>query len=337
MNHRSPDEVEVQRWLEEVARGYPYGPRRGLDLVRPGTEAATTVAALAPIPDDPRSLLVHEADASGPIAATALATKPMETEQFGFVTASLANVVCPVDLPDRCEVVGRLLRRSLATAADLGVELVILRIDVDDVDTLAAAQAAGFAVCETTMTWLLDSRRAGEVPDHRPTVTCEIIQGEAGIVLDDAFVARFAAHTARWDGSHLRADPRLPVAAVERFYAAMIRNIVSGAWCDQLYVARHEGRIVGITSEVTDRLILGANGLDVRNAEWFGVIEPGVGGGEAMAMTVARHGRPEGTVHSWETQVRNLATIRCTENTRIARAVRSSYTLHAWPRSVPVA
>ena len=326
-----PADDAVLDWVRAAAVGYPFGPRRGLDLVRPGTEAAVTTATFERDELGARALFTV-GGAGGIAAATALAPKPMETEHFEIQTAALANVLCPPEQPDRLAWIRRLLREAVQAAGDHGVELLILRIDVDDVDALAAAQDAGFLVHETTMTWLLDSTRAAEVPPHRPTVTCDVVEGDVTGVLDAALVDRFARHTARWDLSHLRADPRLPPEAVMRFYAAMVANIVAGDWCDRMYVARHEGRIIGIASEVTDRLVLDASGTDVRNAEWFVVMEEGLGGGQAMATTAARNPHPGGTVHSWETQARNLATIRCTENTRISRAVRASYTLHAWPR-----
>lgn len=328
------DGVDVEQligWILSVAPSYRWGGRQGIDRIRPGLEARALVGTYELALGDPGARIFVERSGDEPVAATVLTPKPMETECFELVTAALSHVVCAQDVEDRPDVVRRMLDRVRTAAADEGIELLILRVDADDVETLWAAQSAGFTVCEATTTWLADSHADAAPVEQPPGLVVETYEGEVSDALTPEEVSTLAAATSRWELNHFRADPLLPRTAVDRFYERWIHNIASGAWSDCLFVARYDGRVVGVESEYTDRQLLDLTGTDVRAGEWIVVLEHGLGAGRALMSAAGRHRHPGGRFHSWETQVRNTATIRCIEQSGVARPIRSAYTLHAWP------
>jgi hypothetical protein len=330
----TPGDAEaVSGWVDTVAPSYRWGGRQGLDIVEPGVEALVLSGSYRRAAADPVARIVTEPSSGEPQAATILRPKPMESATLGVATAAASHVVSPVGTADRFGVVRRLLRAARHVAAEDGVELLILRVDSDDVDTLAAAQCEGFAVHEATTTWLADSGTDAAQAPLPPGLRVEIHEGDVTAALSPEEIEQLAEATARWDLNHFHADPLIPRAAVDRFYRQWVHNIASGEWSDCLFVARLDGRVVGVESEVSDGELRDLTGVDVRAGEWIVVLERGVGAGAALMSAAGHHRFPSGRYHSWETQIRNAPTIRCIEQTGVARPIRSAYTLHAWPRA----
>lgn len=318
-------------WVTQVAATFPFGPWRGLDRVLPGTEGPATVGVVADAAADPDALVVS-IGADDPIAVTTLSPKPMETELLEVATGAVSGCITDVARGDRLQACTRLLAATMDAAADRGIDLLVHRVDAGDVEGLAAAQAAGFRVCEATATWLAD---ADAPPNPIPLpegMSLSVHETEVAGALSAAEVEALAARTAAWDQSHLRADPLLDDRVVDQFYGAWIHNIASGRWCDFLAVVRHGDEPVGIQSERTDRSLLAHTGVDLRLAEWLVVLEPGASVGRVLMHAAGSHRRPGARYHWWETQLRNLATIRSFEATGRAVPIRTSFTLHAWPR-----
>jgi hypothetical protein len=274
-----------------------------------------------------------EMDRGEPVAATTVSPKPMETRTLGISTATVSHVVSPAGFEGRRSVVERLLRSVVHRARLDRTELLILRVDSDDIETLSAAQAAGFLVVEATATWFGDSHARATAPPLSDGLTVEVHEGDMADAISSAEVDQLTAHTSRWQLNHFYADLRIPRRAVERFYGEWVHNISIGAWSDCLFVVRHRDRLVGIASELSDRDLLEHTGANLRVMEWLLVIEPGLGAGRALMAAAGHHRHPGGRFHSWETQIRNKSTIRCIEQSEVARPVRSAYTLHAWPTS----
>lgn len=325
------DGEQLTRWILRLAPNLRWTSWQGLDRVQPALEARMLVATWEQAVLDPATHVLLEHDHGVPLAGTSVRPKPMETEHLGVVTEALAGVVCAADLEHRVDVVRRLLDRVTDDARTRGTDLLILRVPADDVQTLAAAQQAGFHVHEATMTWLADAAHATGEIDLPPGVTLEVHEGDVAGTLEPAEIAELASATAAWELNHFRADPELDDEAVDRFYAAWIHNIAAGRWSDCLSVVRYEGRVIGVQSEVSDRTLFDLLGVDVRAGEWIIVLENGRGAGRVLMSAAGRHRFPGGRFHSWETQVRNAATIRCIEQTGLARPIRAAYTLHAWP------
>ena len=319
------------RWLLPLAATYRWGGRQGVDMIRPGLEGRVLVGAYESALTHPAERIFVERLDGVPAAATILRPKPMESECFGVATAALTPVVSAPEQDDRSTVVRRLLSRVSDEAAADGVRLLILRVDADDVGTLAAAQDVGYRVCESTTTWL-GNTDAGPTPlDLPPGVRAEVHEGDFAGALSDEEVERLASLTAAWQLNHFRADPHLSDEAVERFYGRWVHNIASGQWSDCIVTVRHEGRLLGLASELTDRELLDLTGTAVRVMEWLLTIERGHGTGKHLMAAAANHSFPGGTWHWWETQARNTPTMRRVEQTGVAIPVRSAYTLHAWP------
>ncbi len=318
---------ELLGWVEQSVLGAGH---HGLDLVEAGLQARATLGAYRRAVGEADPEVVVAEGGSGPLAAALLVGKPMETDLLGVRTASITDLVAPARPDERPRAVRSLLDAASRRARERSIELTILRVDSSDVATLDAAQAAGFRVCEATVAWLAGTTDRTDVTDLPDGLTVEVHEGEVSGVLDEREVALLAERTAGWQLNHFRADPRLPASAVERFYRQWVHNIADGSWSDCLLVARREGRLVGIQSEVTDRRLLRDTGVGLRMGEWIVVLEHGVGAGRALMATVGRHHHPGGHLHLWETQLRNLPIIRCIERSGVARPVRTGYTLHGW-------
>lgn len=319
---------EVVEWSRSAAGGDPWAGLRGLDLVQPGIEAATTTGLVLDRLADPADEVLTWSRKGEIAALTTLWVKQMETEHFGIVTGGLSNVLSPPSTPDRHQAVEHLLRYGADVADSRGIELLVLRVDADDVDTLVAAQDVGFTVYETTTTWLLDAHQGRDDADATLDITCHT--GPVKDLLPPGFVDGLADAAARWGLGHLCVDRRIPEEGVRSFYRAMIDNVVSGRWGDYLYLARSGGTVAALSAELSDPQVRRHSGANVLNTEWWAVLEPGSGVGKAMTHQVSRITDRDARYRSWETQVRNFPTTRCIVHTGIARPIRSAYTLHRW-------
>ena len=328
---RSAEDVgpaDVVAWSERIATHDRWGARRGLDRIAPGAESAVTagIVRAADAASDEQVIFERAGDDG---AVTTLHVKPMETACLGVRTGGLTNVLAPAHLPQRAQVVRRLLDHAKERARAIDLDLVVLRVDADDVDTLLAAQGAGFLVCEATVTWLIDRRQPARPYDG--PMTFERHTGPPRDVLRQEDLDRLAELATSWELGHLFADARIPRSGTEAFYRTMIDNVAAGRWCDVLHVARLDGRLAAIVVEVRDAMAAQHAGIDLYSTEWFAALEPGHGVGHALVATMPSTPLPRGHHRTWETQVRNLSTIRCIEQTHLVRPVRSSYTLHLWP------
>lgn len=323
---------DVLSWATEATLGQPFPAYVGLDRIQANLAADTTTGIIRCALEDPTAAVVIGSGPSGIEALTCLLDKPMETEHFGLSVAALPGVIAQGSRAGRSTAIGDLLRRSRALAREREIEMLVLRVDSGDVEALDAAQRSGFSVHEATITWLADSRLASEAPAG-DDISVTVYDADRTGAVEPEVVEALADTTSQWVLSHYGADPRLPCDGVSAFYRAWIANIVDGHWSDRLIVARSEGRVVGLYSEVSDPNVLRHHGVDLRCGEWVVVLQAGTGAGRALMAAAGRHPHPGGPFRTWETQARNLPTIRCIEQTGVARPIRSTYTLHAWPRS----
>ena len=297
---RSAEDVgpaDVVAWSERIATHDRWGARRGLDRIAPGAESAVTAG------------IVRAADAASD--EQVIFERAGDDTAYGVLTGDA------------------LLDHAKERARAIDLDLVVLRVDADDVDTLLAAQGAGFLVCEATVTWLIDRRQPARPYDG--PMTFERHTGPPRDVLRQEDLDRLAELATSWEIGHLFADARIPRSGTEAFYRTMIDNVAAGRWCDVLHVARLDGRLAAIVVEVRDAMAAQHAGIDLYSTEWFAALEPGHGVGHALVATMPSTPLPQGHHRTWETQVRNLSTIRCIEQTHLVRPVRSSYTLHLWP------
>ena len=281
-NGRSPgiDPPGVVAWVEHLARAYPFTGVRGIDRTRPGLEAEALILAF------PRPWPV-----TGPSSSSRKATARQrrrsssrnrwKRSSWGSPPGGPVDRGVPDRAPGRIDIVRRLLQRALSDASRQGARLVIFRVDADDVETLVAAQSAGLTVQEATITFLADAGADAPSVPLPLGLSVEVHEGDVRGVLGTEDVDLLSGATSAWELNHFRADPRLTAEAVQQFYKAWVHNIASGDWSDCLFVARRNGRVVGIMSELTDRQLLARAGTALRVCEWVVVAEAGSGAGSA--------------------------------------------------------
>lgn len=319
---------EVRAWLEADPSTARFGLHRGLGRKYPGAEHAWTVGMYAAAADASSEVWAGRGP-EGLAATVVVDPKPMETASFGVPTLAVSHVASALDGDRRHDAARALLAGVLASRPE--GQLLILRVDSDDPEVLVAAQTVGFRVVESTAAWYGDSETEDPGPVVTPDgVTIEIYDdGVVGALTEDEIVA-LARSTSFWEQTKYRAERRLPQDRVDDFYRRWVPNIASGEWCDCLYVAREDGRLIAILNEVSDRALREVTGLNLRVGEWIVSIDPKPGVGRALLATAGRHPYSGGRYRQWETQLRNLATIRSIEGTGVATPIRTAYTLHAW-------
>lgn len=316
----------VLRFVIRTAHEYPWSAWQGLDRVQAGLPSRALLATYeyAAARQDGG---VRVARAGGrPYASAIVARKPMESEAFGLDVAEASHLMSPPEEPGRRDAVAELLGRLRDEERSAGTRLLVLRLHSADVDALAIAQAEGFRVVETTVTYLGDVERPAPV-DDRHGLTVETFDGDPSAALSASEVDGLADATSGWRLSRFRADPHLDPEAVDRYYRSWVPNIAGGRWSDCLYVARASGELAGIYAENTDRRLLDLTGVTLREGSWLVVLTEGLGVGRALMRTSSAHRFPGGRFHQNETQAHNVATVRCLDHMTY---LRSGYTLHAW-------
>ena len=161
-------------------------------------------------------------------------------------------------------------------------------------------------------------------------LTVETYEGRVKGSLGPTDIHKLAEATSSWSLGHFSADPRISEEAIKRYYRAWIHNIADGSWSDCLFVARFDGVIAGIFSEVIDIEISKIAESQLRVGEWMVVVNPELGVGLALAQAAAIQDHKRGSHRLWETQLRNLPIIRRLHTAGVARPIRSGYTLHRW-------
>ncbi len=250
-----PDGADLVAWVENGPAGSTWGPRRGLNRVAPGIERTLLIEAVRSAMADPTGHVVTIEERSGLRGLTTLLPKPIESQQLAVSTGAVGT--CLTDSAgNRRHDTACLLRQVDREALERGIELLILRIDSDDAGALAAAQDCGYRVAEATVAWLAE-RQTTTPASLAGRLEVETFKGAAiRDALTSSEVAELAERTSNWRDNHFRADPRLTSEQVDRFYEVWVHNIASARWCDALHVARTDGRMVGLLSEVIDDAVL---------------------------------------------------------------------------------
>lgn len=325
------DDDAILHWVKRTVQRHRWSGWQGLDQADASIEERVLLGAYELALHSP-TLRPFVAGASGaPAAATIVTPEPMVSEHLEVATASVAHVLCADGTTDRHSIIRELLEQVVDISRQEGTDLLVHRVAADDVEGLSAAQRAGFDVCDATLTFLADA--AADVPTQpAPGLTVETHEGVVSDVLS-AEELRGLESTATLVGlSHYRADPALPHEAIDRLHGEVVRAVASGTSSDCLTVVRHDGQIVGLESEVTDRTLRDLTGLDLRRCNLLSVRPDDPAACRALFTAVGRRRFPGGSLHTWELQIRDTDTIRCVERSGVAQPVRAELVLHRWLR-----
>lgn len=209
------------------------------------------------------------------------------------------------------------------TAREAGVRHMTARVDVGDLETLAALETHGFRTMDALGTYILRAgkdavREVRSVGPLRPATPAD--RDEILAITRQAY----AGYRGRF---HL--DPQLPRDRADAFYEVWAQQCLSGAMADVVMVSSDSaGRVIGYLAH-RRREPASSIGTPIYGGG-LGACRPDAPGAYASLIrdsALWAHG--QGAVAECQTQISNFPVIRVYESVGF-HYVRAEYTLHAW-------
>jgi hypothetical protein len=201
---------------------------------------------------------------------------------------------------------------------------VTARVDVGDMQGVAALEGAGFGLLDALVNYFTLPRREPRAPVREVGRVRPFTPADEAALLDVTREA-YAGFQGRF-----RLDPNLPRARSDELYLEWARRCLAGRMADRIVVA-DDGR-GGIHGWASTRRVEPAStvgGLSL----WAGSLgacrrdRPGAYAGLIRSLAFENYHAGEAT--ETQTQNHNVATVRIYEAVG-ARYVRADYTMHAW-------
>lgn len=202
------------------------------------------------------------------------------------------------DPPDdqRADVMGCLLDAAGGYIADVGADLVSMRVDSTDLAVLDVAQTRGWLVRDTIQNWLLTSDRSvpvGTPLEFRGLTVQAHDREELGVhwrSVADRFGDAFAAS---YPISRFHADPRLAGRAAD-FYRLWVTRAFLGEWADLVILASRDGEPVAF---ISGRRRTGADGVEWGSCVHASLAEGGASAVVALTVRTAGFDRARYDIH----------------------------------------
>lgn len=318
--------------VDEVVRQSPWPPARGLDRLGPTVPTEDALALARAALSDETGVAVVVEDGHGRVSGwTAARPRPWESEMLGVDTWVTSAVATMVDHPEGDAVTAAALDELVQLAGARGAQLVQLRVDAEDAATLAVAQQAGFAIWECSLAYLNDAERScpAQFPPP-PGVELTRHRGDIRDQVDPADWEALIRRTLRWDYSHLRSDPRVPVEGAIRLYRAWVEKILTGEFADRVVLAKQGDRTIGYYSLHLDDGFAARTGVPLCTQSLSAVTSESRGVFGALLADACDHAALGARWAEFPTQTANLPILVNLNRHRSLRLVRSSYTLHRW-------
>lgn len=256
----------------------------------------------------------------GLMAAVIVRPLPWDSAYFGVPMGRADLLVRPDTTHAQREAA---IDAACRTAREAGVRHMTARVDVGDLETLAALETHGFRTMDALGTYILragkdavrEVRSVGPLrpatPDDRDEILAITRQAYAG------YRGRF----------HL--DPQLPRDRADAFYEVWAQQCLSGAMADVVMVSSDSaGRVIGYLAH-RRREPASSIGTPIYGGG-LGACWPDAPGAYASLIrdsALWAHG--QGAVAECQTQISNFPVIRVYESVGF-HYVRAEYTLHAW-------
>ncbi|MGE0460916.1 MAG: hypothetical protein AB7Q16_06065 [Vicinamibacterales bacterium] len=205
-----------------------------------------------------------------------------------------------------------------------GIRHVAIRVDVADMQAVAAVEHAGFRLMDALVTYFTHPHKEPPTPVREVGRVRPLEPGDADALLD---ITREAYQGFR---GRFHLDPHLPSDRSAELYLEWARQCCAGHMADRVVVADDgQGGIHGwaSTRRVEPASTVGGIGL------WAGSLgacrrnRPGAYAGLIRALAMENYRR--GDVTETQTQNHNIATVRVYSAVG-AQYVRADYTFHAW-------
>ncbi len=256
----------------------------------------------------------------GLMAAVIVRPLPWDSAYFGVPMGRADLLVRPDTTHAQREAV---IDAACRTAREAGVRHMTARVDVGDLETLAALETHGFRTMDALGTYILRAgkdavREVRAVGPLRPATPAD--RDEILAITRQAY----AGYRGRF---HL--DPQLPRDRADAFYEVWAQQCLSGAMADVVMVSSDSaGRVIGYLAH-RRREPASSIGTPIYGGG-LGACRPDAPGAYASLIrdsALWAHG--QGAVAECQTQISNFAVIRVYESVGF-HYVRAEYTLHAW-------
>ena len=256
----------------------------------------------------------------GLMAAVIVRPLPWDSAYFGVPMGRADLLVRPDTTHAQREAV---IDAACRTAREAGVRHMTARVDVGDLETLAAIETHGFRTMDALGTYILRAgkdavREVRSVGPLRPATPAD--RDEILAITRQAY----AGYRGRF---HL--DPQLPRDRADAFYEVWAQQCLSGAMADVVMVSSDSaGRVIGYLAH-RRREPASSIGTPIYGGG-LGACRPDAPGAYASLIrdsALWAHG--QGAVAECQTQISNFPVIRVYESVGF-HYVRAEYTLHAW-------
>ena len=256
----------------------------------------------------------------GLMAAVIVRPLPWDSAYFGVPMGRADLLVRPDTTHAQREAV---IDAACRTAREAGVRHMTARVDVGDLETLAALETHGFRTMDALGTYIL---RAGK-DAVREVRSVGPLRAATPADRDEILAITRQAYAGYRGRFHL--DPQLPRDRADAFYEVWAQQCLSGAMADVVMVSSDSvGRVIGYLAH-RRREPASSIGTPIYGGG-LGACRPDAPGAYASLIrdsALWAHG--QGAVAECQTQISNFAVIRVYESVGF-HYVRAEYTLHAW-------
>jgi hypothetical protein len=299
------------RWLDRFSTG--IGRRVRSEQIR-------EVLGGAPAP-----LLVRE----GADVVAGLVWRPLPdlAEIFDHPVHEVVAVLVDEQVDRRPMVAGML--RALREQLGGRTGLVMLRLEVDDVESLAGATSTGFTVRETSLALVNDLERRHLNPPFDPTGMKLHRFADGPLPEEMRSVLRSAPAPIVDD--HYHADPRLDDDRCTAIYDRRRDQVLNGVRSDVIVYREVDGVYFGFGTFKRDPDVA-RHGLILLN-DSFGYRPPGSPSGHNRVAAEFMCNEPlleDARLVQWDTQATNLPMVNMLTGRPSIRFCRASYMLHSW-------
>jgi hypothetical protein len=307
--------------VDSLVDQYPFKPYRNYRILSRPKQADVMRAEIDRARQTPGSFALIAGDATD--CAVAIA-RPLawDSEFFGVAMGRIDYVLRSPGATTEC--LQHLVSAAIDRFRSADVKHVAVKIDVADVEGVAAVETAGFRLMDALVTYIAHPRRpavqrvreVGHIRAYEPGDVQQVLAITAEAYKD--FQGRF------------QRDPHLPRSRSAEFYLEWARQCVAGKMADRIYVADDGGgRLIGWASVRRAEPVSTVGGVDVSSGS-LGACRPDRPGAYAALIgTAAIDNHADGILTEASTQNFNFAMVRVLEAVG-ARYARGDYTFHAW-------
>ena len=252
------------------------------------------------------------------------------TDIFEVPVHDVGPVLVAPDHP-RTEVAALLLAAVRSSVREAEPGFLLLRLEGDDYDAMLAAEATGFRLRETTLTFVNDLARRGRnppPPDHDIRLHRFDIDGP----LADEQYAMLRSQRFQLIDDHYHADPRLPNDRCDALYARVFDRTLRGESADALVIRYVDDRVASMGTW-RHWQHLAEYGVSMAGSPFGFRSEDAPPGNIGVTSFACNESITGNDLLEWSTQATNFAIVNMVSRLPSLRHCRTSYMFHGWTDS----